>query len=77
MAIPKRFMILRTPYPVSLFWRRAVTTTSTPPQYTLRPGKSTEGGKVRRRQPSRPQQRLWRMENVSGRAAGPPRGLRS
>ena len=53
-------------------------TITTTPRYTRRPRKRTDGGSARLLQPSRPQQRLKRVTDLSPLGAiSPPRGLRA
>ena len=74
---PNSSWSLRTQKPSRRCWERAVTTTMHAPQYTRRSQNKTDGGRVRHRQPSRPQQRLKRTQYSSGKQDGPPRGLRT
>ena len=69
--------ILRIQNPSERCWERAVTTSMHAPQYTRRSQNKTDNGRVRRRQPSRPQHRLKRIQYSSGKPGGPPRGLRT
>jgi hypothetical protein len=72
---PSNSWSLRIQKPSRRCWKRAVTTTMHAPQYTRRSQNKTDGGRVRHRQPSRPQQRLKRTQYSSGKQDGPPRGL--
>ena len=55
----------------------ALTSTTTAPRYTRRPRNRTDAGVVRRRQPSRAQQKLTRYGSLSpSTARATPRGLR-
>jgi hypothetical protein len=61
---PKNRLSCSTQYPADCCCRRVATMSTIVPQYHRRPKNRQEGGSTRRRQPSRPQHRLYRVRTA-------------